>query len=160
MEEGKQSVAGESTGAAIAASLAGLSLEEEVTLESLIEACPRKSDFSCLSSLDVLKDPVTAMDGRTYSRVSIHAHMDWCASQGKPFFSPISSEPMESILVPSGNMRSLVAEYVKEKEALLKQVRELQQKQKPPSLPPPPQQQAQQEKQVQPRQQGQRRRRQ
>ncbi len=94
--------------------------EEEVFCEEtwLLEDCP--DDLICPLSLGLLEDPVLAMDGITYSRKSIEQHIDWCASKGKPLFSPMTNEPMDgALLVPIVLVRRMVSEYAQEKRKQL-----------------------------------------
>ncbi len=90
--------------------------------EYLLQGCP--DDYICPLSLGLLEDPVIAMDGQTYSNASITAHIDHCASKGKPLFSPMSNESMEVGLVPNVLVRRMVSDYL---EAKRKEWQEMQQ---------------------------------
>lgn len=68
----------------------------------------------CPLSLCLLEDVVIAMDGISYSRRSIQAHIDYCVEKGKPLTSPMTGERMEGMLVPDVMGRSM--EYVQGKK--------------------------------------------
>lgn len=88
--------------------------------EWLLDGCP--DEYIDPISLELLEDPVCAMDGHVYSRSSMEAHMARCASKGIELFSPMTLEPMGAHLVSDFTLRSIVAGYVdgrlKELEAL------------------------------------------
>jgi len=48
----------------------------------------------CPLSLCLFEDVVMAMDGISYSRQSIQAHIDFCKEKGKPLTSPMTGEGM------------------------------------------------------------------
>ena len=75
-------------------------------------------DYLCPVSLCLLDDAVVAMDGITYSRKSIQAHIDFCKETGKPLTSPMTGERMEAMLVPNVLIRRIVSEYVQKKMRL------------------------------------------
>lgn len=49
-------------------------------------------DFIRPLSLCLFEDAVVAMDGITYSRKSIQAHIDFCVEKGMPLTSPMTGE--------------------------------------------------------------------
>jgi len=64
----------------------------------------------------LFEDLVMAMDGISYSRQSIQAHIDFCEEKGKALTSPMTGEGMEESLVPNVMARRMVLEYVQEKK--------------------------------------------
>jgi hypothetical protein len=69
-------------------------------------------DYLCPLSLSLFEDPVIAMDGISYSRGAIQAHLDFCREKGKVLTSPMTGERMEGLLVPNVMARRMVLEYL------------------------------------------------
>jgi hypothetical protein len=67
------------------------------------------AELACVISMEVMVDPVTAADGKSYERASIEAY--WKQQGGKPI-SPVTREVLPtSNLVPNINLRSICHEY-------------------------------------------------
>jgi hypothetical protein len=64
----------------------------------------------------LFEDVVMAMDGISYSRKYIQAHIDFCKERGKPLTSPMTGEGMEEFLVPNVMARRMVLDHVQEKK--------------------------------------------
>ncbi len=101
--------------------------QPELTLESLIDACPIRMMYCDPITLCLFEDPVIAADKQTHERASIQAHIDECARKGKPLVSPLSNAPMAPTIMPTVTMKQFVEMYVEGKKAELKRILEQQQ---------------------------------
>lgn len=97
--------------------------EEPFDMESyLLDGAPE--EYICPLSLCLFEDVVMAMDGISYSRHSIQAHVDFCKEKGKALTSPMTGEMMEPTLVPNVMARRMVSEYVRGKTRELERKKE------------------------------------
>lgn len=92
--------------------------------EWILQGCP--DDLIDPITLGLLEDPVSCTDGHVYSRHSIRAHIDHCASKGLELRSPMTGEAMEPAYMPVFLIKRMVADYVEGKR---KQWQEQQQQQ-------------------------------
>ena len=76
-----------------------------------LQAIQLPNDFICPLTLEKMKDPVVASDGRTYERLAI---MELMRKSRGPALSPFSREPLQPHLFANVNLRSRIAEHANE----------------------------------------------
>lgn len=79
---------------------------EAIRAAALAQRTPIPDEFRCPLSLELMTDPVVAVDGQTYERADIER---WLATHDT---SPMSGEPLaHKSLVPNHTLKGLIARH-------------------------------------------------
>ena len=117
--------------AAVAVSMGDLSLEEKSgagtasskEAEGSLEE--EKHDFffdgapdglKCSVGFCLMTEAVVAMDGFAYQKSSLDEYIAHCTAKGQPLTSPLTGEPMSGMYIPMQNVRTLVKDYIEQRE--------------------------------------------
>jgi len=71
--------------------------------------------YHCPIGICLLTDPITAKDGHTYQRAELERWIETCRVKQQPLTSPMTKEPMYSMISPSHFVRSQVGEYIEQR---------------------------------------------
>ena len=69
-------------------------------------------DLQCPIRMELMEDPVIAMDGFTYERAAIERWFACSRNKGGLIKSPLTNEPLESkLLVPNRRLKAIIASF-------------------------------------------------
>jgi hypothetical protein len=87
---------------------------EEEKHDFLFDGAP--DSLKCSVAFCLMTEAVLAMDEFSYQKSSLEGHIAHCAAKGLPLTSPLTGEPMGGIFIPNQNLRTLVKDYIAQRE--------------------------------------------
>jgi hypothetical protein len=72
--------------------------------------------LKCSVGFCLMTEAVLAMDEFSYRKSSLEKHIAHCATKGLSLTSPLTCEPMGGMFMPNQNLRTLVKDYIAQRE--------------------------------------------
>jgi hypothetical protein len=72
--------------------------------------------MDCSVGFCLMTEAVLAMDEFSYQKSSLEGHIAHCAAKGLPLTSPLTGEPMGGMFLPNQNLRTLVKDYIYQRQ--------------------------------------------
>jgi hypothetical protein len=87
---------------------------EEEKHDFLFDGTP--DSLKCSVGFCLMTEAVLAMDEFSCQKSSLEGHIAHCAAKGLPLTSPLTGEPMGGVFMPNQNLRTLVKDYIAQRE--------------------------------------------